>query len=200
MKTLLTRTSPSSEKPSDKLPGRKYLWLATPATEQIGQDRNNASSSSQGVADARSRVGLRPRCHLVRLRDGRARPCSAAPRCVATSSGRGSGQHSIPHSQLPVFPDPPERCVDASRSRRSDWVSIASSCRPTRCGSNGTPICAPCLQVVREVECPGVLSPPGRSQARRHPHGFAHAGVWERGESRVRFAWLMSQFQPAESS
>jgi hypothetical protein len=59
MKTLLTRTSPSSEKPSDKLPGRKYLWLATPATQQIGQDRNNASSSSQGVADARSRVRLR---------------------------------------------------------------------------------------------------------------------------------------------
>ena len=42
MKTALTRTSPSSEKPPDRLPGRKYLWLATPATEQIGQDRNNA--------------------------------------------------------------------------------------------------------------------------------------------------------------
>ena len=40
--TALTRTSPSSEKPPDRLPGRKYLWLATPATEQIGQDRNNA--------------------------------------------------------------------------------------------------------------------------------------------------------------
>jgi hypothetical protein len=52
---------------------------------------------------------------------------------------------AFPNSQLPVFPDPYERCVDANRSRRSDCVSIASSCRPTRCGSAGTPICNPLL-------------------------------------------------------
>ena len=42
MKTALRRTSPSSVKPPDRLPGRKHLWPATPATEQIGQDRSNA--------------------------------------------------------------------------------------------------------------------------------------------------------------
>ena len=46
MKTALARTSPSSEKPPDS---RKYLWLATPATEQIGQDRNNALFNSQAL-------------------------------------------------------------------------------------------------------------------------------------------------------